>query len=65
MSAGTIIESENFKFWFDGQPSINIQKPSSILGNMSYWFDGEPYATVFPPSVINNLNGGFFLFMGF
>jgi len=63
MSAGTVIQSENISFWFNGQPSTNIEKPSTTLGDFSFWFDGEVFATIYPPSVVNNLNGGFFFFM--
>ena len=63
MIAGTIIQSGDLSFWFDGQPSSNLQNSTTILGDLSFWFDGEVYATIYPPTTVNNLNGGFFFFM--
>lgn len=63
MSAGTLIETENLSYWFDGQPSTNLQTTSINLGDLSFWFDGEVYATIYPATTVNNLNGGFFFFM--
>lgn len=63
MSAGTVIQSGDLSFWFDGEPSSNLQKTSTVLGDLSFWFDGEVYVTVYPSTIVNNLNGGFFFFM--
>lgn len=63
MSAGNTGDTQNLVFWFDGQVSANLQRPSTVLANFSFWFDGETYATVYPAATTTNLNGGFFFFM--